>query len=263
MMAELSTTSPAPPAKFDLDKVEAMVRRAEDRLELWFNAVPCPSIEQLDAATLALWRITAVHKTLCLYRKGKYSKRPSLPLPKEFLHSIRVMEETLNLLSPPPKPRASKPKMPPLPPGMPPLPPLPALPPLPRTPFPPLHPPQRAPKPEQPAPKAKSDPFERPRPVAECPELRNPMYSAQAAARQADKLCKEAGLPAPGPTPNTPENAPGNSAALPDIARSTPDTPASDFQSLDSGLGNVESGLSFPISPSPFVLCPSNRPPPT
>lgn len=269
------------PPNTDLDKVESIVRHAEDRLELWFIAVTNPSIEQLDVATLALWRITAVHKTLCLYRKGKYSKKPSLPLPKEFLHSIRVMEETLNLLHPP-KPKAPKPKTPPVPPfppltpGMPPLLPLPTLPPLPRTPFPPLHPPQRTPKPEPQlgvAPKPKSDPFERPRPVAECPELRNPMHSAQAAARQADKLCQEAGLPDPEPTPEAPAPAPTKpeSSAPEPEPTSAPDStykPYTAYQAYKPYSSVPTDPIdptdpNAPICPSPFLLCPSNRPPPT
>ena len=208
----LDLPSPKSPARPNLDEIEAMVRRAEARLKLWFDAVPEPSLEQLDIATLALWRMTSVHKTLYFFRQGEYARRCAIPLPKEFLRSIRVMEETLDLLHPP-KPKSPKsqaktmPPLPPLPSGMSPLPPLPPLPSM-RVVFPPLHPPQRkppVPKPE-PQPEPASEPaskswieFENPRPVSDCPKLRNPMHTAQAVMRQADKLCTEAGLPDPDP----------------------------------------------------------------
>ena len=217
--------------KFDLPAVESAVARTEARINLWLDTVPNPPIEQLGIASLALWRVAAVHKTLYLIRTGKYSTKHVLPMPKEFLKSIRVMEEAVKLLHiPPPKP--PKPKSPPS--GAEPNPFAPY-----RVGLPPLHLASREPKPAPEfgpltdsalcAPSEKAHwAFETalespaPRKVVACPELANPDRTIQAAERQANDLCKEAGLPDPDSTPEAPAPTPETASASPENPASTP-----------------------------------------
>ena len=248
---------------FDLPAVEAAVARTEARINLWLDTVPDPSIEQLGIASLALWRVAAVHKTLYLVRTGKYSTRHVLPIPKEFLKSIRVMEEAVKLLHiPPPKP--PKPKSPPS--GGEPNPFAPY-----RAGLPPLH---LAPREQKPAP-AKAEPNDTdqigdaphtPRKVVACPELAHPDRTIQAAERQANELCNEAGLPDPEPTPEAPIAAPETASIDAENPALTPETSDFDLQPLASSPGprafDLKPPFSSVICPLSSFLCPFIRPPP-
>ena len=241
--AQGSQASRTAPVRLDPDAVEAVALRAERRLNLWFDAVPSPSIEQLGVATQAIWRLAAVCKTLHFIRTGKPHKptRPPNPFPPAMLKSLSELERLVAELDPP-KPK----RVPPPPSSMAPLPPLPSLPPLP-----PL---DRLPwnLPGPPRKKAPKSP-DTPPPVAACPELRNPANTAQAAERQAHKLCREAGLPDLDPTPQIPA--------------SDPQPQDAESQKLDAILQMLNTVLapfdSFLKSQESGLKASTSRPPPT
>jgi hypothetical protein len=214
-----SSRIPILPPKPDFAAVAEAATRTETNLLRWLDATPEPTIEQIGISAQAVWRLAAVRKTLSLV--GSKTKRLIGQVPKQLTQTMQELDRLMAQLDPP------KPKPPTVPPpksSLKPLPPLPQLPPLP--PLPPLFPPQ----PREAAPKAyaarKQTEKVTPRPVAVCPELHSPMHTVQAAERQVNQLCKEAGLPSLDPSPNTPAAAPEAASSSIETAPATPETPA-------------------------------------
>jgi hypothetical protein len=197
------------PPKPDFAAVAEAATRAETNLLRWFDYTPEPSLEQLDVSSKVIWRLAAVRKTLSLV--GSKTKRLIGQVPKQLTQTMQEIDRLMVQLAPPKPPRPAPP-----PSSLKPLPPLPSLPPLP-----PLYPHESNRQPRELAPRAARAETEKdaPHPVAVCPELQNPLHTVQAAERQVNQLCKEAGIPAPTPEPPTP--APQTSSPAP-----VPPTPA-------------------------------------
>jgi hypothetical protein len=232
-----------------LDEAITTADHAQERLNLFLDAVPLPTAAQLADLSQAIWRLTAVRKTIYLIAIGKYSYKGAVPFPKGLKKNIQVLEEAVKLLCPLPLPRpstsisarrgsASVPcgsSAPPLSTGLPSL----------GGGAPRLHLRRRAPQipkpapPDEPAPdqdpnssgpltddsalRAPSSALESPPSALECqapacPELRAPLSTAQAAARQADELCQQAGLPNPDLAPETSSRTSEISAPAPETA---------------------------------------------
>ena len=204
-----SSMIPMLPPKPDFAAVAEAATRAETNLLRWFDATPEPAIEQLGVASQVIWRLAAVRKTLSLVG---LKKKPFELVPPQLTKTMRELDRLMAQLEPPP----TKPPRQPANPFAPyrPLPPLP-----------PLYPRERREKaPRESAPSStkpdnaarKQNEKDTPKPVVACPELKNPMHTAQAAERQVNQLCKEAGLSTPAPAPATP---------IPDAAPATPNEP--------------------------------------
>jgi hypothetical protein len=248
-----ATAAPIPPApdpgptllsfqaKMKLDEAITTADHAQERLNLFLDAVPLPTADQLNALSQAIWRLTAVRKTIYLIAIGKYSYKGAVPFPKGLKKNIRILEEAVKLLGPLPRPafsasarrNASVPcgssaprlsaSLPSLGGGAPRL----------RL---------RRRGPQKPIPASESgsltdtdSALHTPPSALECqapacPELRAPLSTAQAAAHQADQLCREAGLPtpkAPIATYETPSTTPKNSTTAPKTLAVEPESPAS------------------------------------
>jgi hypothetical protein len=226
-------------AKMKLDEAIATADHAQERLNLFLEAVPLPTADQLNALSQAIWRLTAVRKTIYLIAIGKYSYKGVVPFPKGFKKNIQILEEAVKLLCPPrPAFSASTRRnsaipcgssAPRLSSGLPSL----------GGGAPRLRLRRRGPQKPNPAPESSAitddsalqvrRPSEPSRPPSAldcqapaCPELRAPLSTAQAAAHQADRLCQDAGLPDPDPTPENPSHAPESSAAETEKSTSTP-----------------------------------------
>jgi hypothetical protein len=80
-----ATAAPIPPApdpgptllsfqaKMKLDEAITTADHAQQRLNLFLDAVPLPTAAQLADLSQAIWRLTAVRKTIYLIAIGKYS----------------------------------------------------------------------------------------------------------------------------------------------------------------------------------------------
>lgn len=252
-------------ARMKLDEAIATADHAQARLNLFLESVPLPTAAQLADLTQAIWRLTAVRKTIYLIAIGKYSYKGVVPFPKGLKKNIRILEEAVSLLCPP-RPalaafrRCGSGASPRLSTGLPSL----------DGNAPRLRLRRRGPQKLKPAPEsnALTDPMWHGHPARDlsiagpesnslidsvlesshseldssapcnapaCPELRAPLNTAQAAARQADQLCEQAGLPAPETTTEIPTPAP----RLPD---SSLDIQASGLGTVDSGLLSEEDG---------------------
>ena len=276
-----ATPAPIPPApnpgptllsfqaRLKLDEAITAADHAQERLNLFLAAVPLPTAHQLADLSQAIWRLTAVRKTIYLIAIGKYSYKGAVPFPKGFKKNIQILEEAVKLLGPLPKPKSSiststqcgssapglSTKLPPLD-GA-----------APR-----LRLRRRGPAKPKPAPESSAmtddsalstPPSALECPAPACPELRAPLSTAQAAAHQADELCREAGLPEPEPTPEIPAPASESSSTMSETPCTSPDNAPSIPEAPDYGsqpLVSIPEPLDF--CPLSFVICPNSRPPP-
>ena len=121
-MPERPTTPPAAPApapRFSLEEVDALATRAEQRLHLWFDVVESepPTSAQLAEVSQAIWRLTAVRKTLILATlnptltapRGRKQKDESKAFFRNLNDHISALELALSkFLAPYPKTPAKK-----------------------------------------------------------------------------------------------------------------------------------------------------------
>ena len=224
-----SSRIPILPPKPDYAAVAEAATRTETNLLRWLDYTPEPSLEQIDVSSKIIWRLAAVRKTLSLV--GTKNKQLIGKVPKQLTQTMQEIDRLMAELAPP-KPKPPKSTLKPLPP------------------LPPLYPrAQREPALQaadlQPlASGLGSLASSAPRPIATCPELRNPMHTVQAAERQVGQLCQEAGVPMPLPEPKP---APAPAVSIPQTAPATAHpTPDPAYRSSKS----YGSSRSFPTAPA-------------
>jgi hypothetical protein len=201
--------SPPPPPP-DLAAAADLASRVEKRLGRWLDLEPNPTIEQIASASQAVWRLTAVRKTLLIAANGYPVRRKSLreidPELADILRLVLDLEQAVSARNNPEKAAQSpNPTV-----AMSPEPtPQPKTPDNPLQPPPPDHPsfpsstkftgyrtpPRRRPASVPSVPSMSSTPSSsHSSHLSSCPSLRAPFHSARAAESQVNALYKSSSL---------------------------------------------------------------------